>query len=620
MFDALIQNAVPILLLIVLSFIFTGTGLLFLKLIRVAIPSEGEKVFFAFGIGTSLIGYAVFTLAVLHVLTPAALVALLALAFAAAVSGWRWAGAWHIPRSFPPQGLVERIAAFLLAVLLAAALLLALTPETARDALIYHLAVPKMYLKHHEFYFVPGNVFANYPFHTELLYLLALYLHGDILAKLVNFSFLPVILLGIRQFALHHMARNAFPYLSMLIFLTIPSIFVNAHMAYNDFAVVLYTMSALFAFITWRERQERGWILMCALFSGMALASKYTTLLIPSLGVLGILMAHRDSEKGSEVIRDLALFIVVMALFGAPFYIKNWIMTGNPFYPFLYGMFGGKGWSPEQARLYDGLVMLMGMGRSAVDYLLLPWNVSVHARMDSSAFDGVIGPVFLLIIPFLAGIRSKEPSMKIIMAYCSLLFLFWASASQQIRYLFPIFPFLALMVGAILTSYRDNRGMAAFLAAMLGGSLLFNATHIVKDFMNISPLGFILARESRDAYLNRSLSAYRMYRFVSTSLPPDAKVYLIYMKNWTFLCDRECYADAMFEHYTLQKILAASATADDVYRRLKDMGFTHLMFDVHYVTGEKSMLSPEQKGLFSAFQQKYLTLVKNDGSYYLFRM
>ncbi len=206
------------------------------------------------------------------------------------------------------------------------------------------------------------------------------------------------------------------------------------------------------------------------------------------------------------------------------------------------------------------------------------------------------------------------------MAYCTLLFLFWASASQQIRYLFPIFPFLALMVGAVLTRYRNNRGMAALLAVTVGGSLLLNATDIGRDFIRISPLGFVAGREDRDAYLSRSLSPYRMYRFVSTSLPPDAKVYLIYMKNWTFLCDRECFADAMFEHYTLQKMLSASATPDEVHRRLKEMGFTHLMFDVQYVTGEKSMLSPEQKGLFSAFQQKYLTLVKNDRSYYLYRM
>lgn len=618
MLDALIQDVVPLLLLLFLCTIFTGTGLLFLKMIRATFPSHGEKLFFAFGIGTSLTGYAVFALAAAQFLYPAALFALLALLLAAAVAGWRNSGVSLTHRSLRPKGIVERIAASLLVVLLAAALLLALTPETARDALLYHLAVPKLFLKHHGFYFVPGNAFANYPFHTELLFLLALFLNGDILAKLINFAFLTVILLGIRQFALHHMERNAFPYLSMLIFAMIPSVFVDAHMAYNDFAVVLYTMSALIAFITWRERQERGWLLLCALFTGMALASKYTTLLIPILGVLGVLLVHRDGEKGGAVFRDLALYILVTALFGAPFYIKNWIMTGNPFYPFLYGIFGGKGWDPEQARLYDGMVMFMGMGRSAVDYLLLPWNLSFHARIDSVIFDGVIGPVFLLVIPFLAGIRGK--GLKITMVYCALLFMFWASASQQIRYLFPIFPFLALMVGAVLTRYRDSRGMAILLAATVGGSLLLNATDIGRDFMRIRPLGFVAGLEDRDAYLSRSLSPYRMYRFVSTSLPPDAKVYLIYMKNWTFLCDRECYADAMFEHYTLQKILAASATPEEVYRRLKEMGFTHLMFDVHYVTGEKSMLSPEQKGLFSAFQQKYLIQVKNDRSYYLYRM
>ena len=33
------------------------------------------------------------------------------------------------------------------------------------------------------------------------------------------------------------------------------------------------------------------------------------------------------------------------------------------------------------------------------------------------------------------------------------------------------------------------------------------------------------------------------------------RVFLIYMKNFTFLCDRDCYSDSMFEAHTLQKIL-----------------------------------------------------------------
>ena len=45
--------------------------------------------------------------------------------------------------------------------------MLVLTPEIGKDALIYHIGVPKMFLAHHGIYFIPGNIFANYPFFTR---------------------------------------------------------------------------------------------------------------------------------------------------------------------------------------------------------------------------------------------------------------------------------------------------------------------------------------------------------------------------------------------------------------------------------------------------------------------
>ena len=76
----------------------------------------------------------------------------------------------------------------------------------------------------------------------------------------------------------------------------------------------------------------------------------------------------------------------------------------------------------------------------------------------------------------------------------------------------------------------------------------------------------------------------------------------------------------MFEDYTLKKILSSSATPDAVHERLKGMGFTHLMYDARYVTGEKSTLSPVQLALFTAFREKYLTVQKNERTWYLYRI
>jgi hypothetical protein len=309
------------------------------------------------------------------------------------------------------------------------------------------------------------------------------------------------------------------------------------------------------------------------------------------------------------------LFVIIV---GSPFYIKNWVVTGNPVYPFFYWIFDGKGWEPEQARLYDFFVNNLGAGRKLLDYLLLPWNLSFHAKMGSPQFDGLLGPIFFLILPFALGIRKLETSSKIILVYCAITFMFWAGSAQQIRYLLPIFPFLAILTGNVLTYYRKRVIIFVILTIFLTGSLAFNAYHIVQDFLKINPVKVVIGTENRGSFLSRMLPSYGIFQFANQNLPQESKVFLIYMKNWGFLCDLDYYSDSMFESYTIQKILSKSPTPFAVQRELKARGFTHIMYDINYIYGDLSTFSIEEKSLFLAFHKECLSLVKTEGPYYLY--
>jgi hypothetical protein len=300
--------------------------------------------------------------------------------------------------------------------------------------------------------------------------------------------------------------------------------------------------------------------------------------------------------------------------------LKNWIVAGNPFYPFFYGIFGGRGWDSDQAHLFDFITQSFGMGRSFLDYLLLPWNLSLRAKMDSLTFDGILGPIFLLTLPFLAALRRWETPLRMILIYALLTFFFWASTAQQIRYLIPIFPLLALVVGTILTRYQSRKKIFGLLLCIVAGSLAFNGYHIAREFTKIDPLRVAVGLESRDHFLSRTLPTYTMYRFVNQTLPSDAQIFLIYMKNYTFLCDRDCYADEMFEAHTLQKILREEPSPNRVRNRLKAAGFTHLLYDERYLLGEPSPLSAEEKQLFLAFQNSHMRSVRQQGFYRLYRL
>lgn len=622
MFDALLKQGLTLLILSGLVFLVSGLGRLLLSRINVPFMSIGETLFYSAGLGFGVTSYGVFILGLFDGFYPLPIRIFLAILLVLAVAGWLQAKD-SLPKSDlkKPRLPWDRIAFFLLVIVLSAGLLLTLTPEIGKDALIYHLAVPNLFLKHHGFTFIEGNVFSNYPLHSEMLYLLGLFLQGDVVAKGMHFLALLFILLGMDQFIRYRMKDHDYPGLSLLIFCSIPSVFAVSHMAYNDLFVTFYSMAAVFAWINWSDNPEKGWLILGGAFTGLAVACKYTALFLPLLGCLGILWAARRHRfRVAGTLRMLLLYGSVAAIIGSPFYIKNWIVTGNPFYPFLYGIFGGRGWEPQQAKFYDYFVQTLGMGRTFLDYILLPWNLSIHAKMDSPHFDGLIGPIFIAVLPFAIGIRRPSLVLKIMGIYCFLMFLFWASAAQQIRYLIPIFPFLAIIVGTVLSYYQKKRIVFFLLAFIIAMCLTFNGYHITKDFMKINPLKVVIGKEEKGAFLHRMLPAYGIYDAMNRRLPPDAKIFLIYMRNWTFLCELECYSDSMFESYTIQKVLSQASSPSEVFAALTGRGFTHILFDIHYIYGPPSTFTPSEQALFKAFTLDHLELLKADRSYYLCRI
>jgi hypothetical protein len=606
-----------------LVFVAVGLGRPILYWADVPCVSPGEKGLFSFGLGLGVLGLAVFFLACAGFLRPGVIWGVWGICAVCGLAGWLRGKALRPGGpSRPSTCWFDRLVWGVLGLFLVLGLLLVLTPAIGKDALIYHLAVPKLLLKGQGFYFIEGNIFAHYPLGQEMLYVLAMVLQGEILAKCLHFVMTLAILFGMWQFGRDHVPGLAFVPVALLVFYTVPSVFSVSHMAYNDLAVTFQIFMALYAFVRWDATGKKGWLTVCGVFAGLAMSTKYTALFVPFMALLGILWnARRRKATWREALRDLMVFALPAVAIGSPFYVKNWLITGNPFYPFLYGIFGGQGLDPEQSRLYDLFVWSLGMGRQWIDLLVLPWNVSVHAEMSSPRFDGILGPVFLVTLPFAIALRKTPTQMKILMVFALLTFLFWASSAQQIRYLIPILPPLALVISYVLSRYRQRKVAFAVLAALVAGSLGFSAYHVIQDFRKIDPLRIIAGQEDRHAFVGRMIPSYEMYRTVNETLPEDAKVFLVFMKNYGYLCDRPCYSDSMFEAYTLKKILSGARSGEDVSLALREKGFTHLMYDDGYVTGEMSTLSSEDKALFSDFLAGHAELLKiGQGKYYLFRI
>ena len=349
-----------------------GTGHLALRLIRVPLPHRCvERTFFAFGVGLSVLSLVtlvcglggLLSRSVLGTFIAASLLAELALRLRArpalAVS----------PRPIETDPLHQRhwlalaaLTPFALCYLLGAAL-----PSTDFDANEYHLQGPKEYFQNGRIAFLPHNVYTSFPFGTEMLTLLAMVLRQDwyrgaLAGKVVLMCFAPLTALGLFAEGRRWFGTTA-GVIAAAIFLTTPWVYRFSTIAGAEGGLTFYLFATLFAVGLMLEQPResaearlfsKAGLLLAGFLAGSAMACKYPGVLSVVIPLGLTLMITVGRSLKSEIISRAhrvwkvtwPYLIGVVAVMG-PWLIKNAAETGNPVYPLLYGVFGGRDWDAE---------------------------------------------------------------------------------------------------------------------------------------------------------------------------------------------------------------------------------------------------------------------------------
>ncbi|MEK7689866.1 MAG: hypothetical protein AAB425_02475, partial [Bdellovibrionota bacterium] len=122
---------------------------------------------------------------------------MLILVFAPLVTGWgmyhrdliAWIRTRDLQARLKELTLLEAFGFALLGSFLVLNFMSALGPEYFYDSLVYHLAMPKLYLLHKQIIPTPSMIYSGVPFATEMLYGLSLSLGTETLAKLIHYGF-----------------------------------------------------------------------------------------------------------------------------------------------------------------------------------------------------------------------------------------------------------------------------------------------------------------------------------------------------------------------------------------------------------------------------------------------
>ncbi len=517
---------------------------------------------------------------------------------------------------------IGRVLWLSIVVILGTEIVLCLVPPTARDELTHHLAIPRLYARAGRIIEVPMAPYSYYPMLLDMLYTPWVYWGFDSVPKLIHglFGFLT----GLSIYAYLSRRMNAvYGLVGFFFFISLPSVLRLSHWAYVDLGTAFYTTAALLCLLRWREEQARAqWLIMAALSAGFAVATKpngWVAWLL--LFFLFIWVSVREAKRGfGRIIAEGVLFGAVGVLPVLPWLAKNWLQTGNPFFPLLGGLF------PAEAGIESGMSYVsLGVfakrellyGESWWEIAALPLRLFVFGRDDDPQyFDGVLGPGLILLLPW--AFKGKWLEEKKLLIGFALLFLLYTLflVDLRVRYILPIVPpMVILLTYGIYNVYLRIR-KPGYLFAVLLAFAAFNGYYLWRYAQVVSPLDYITGQESRAAYLTRLLPEYPAFQFVNRELSSTAKIYLLFAGRRAYHCEREYFHDGgELPGFLLEAIRSAKEPAD-IARRIKTKQLTHLLVrDDLLIRFLSDNLDPGQKRLWDAFVSHHINSVFRQQGY-----
>lgn len=535
-----------------------------------------------------------------------------------------------------PHGGLEWLIATAGLILIVLAFSGALTPPSHRDSLLYHLALPKLYLEKGQWFDLPQNIYSYFPGMTEGLYTLVLGLGADYPA-LVHFGFGVACIAATLELGSLLGLQRATRLLCAVALLATPTFWSEMTWSYADLANTFFWIMTIICFFRWQDERSDYRLVLLGFFIGAANCTKYTSLLLFVLLPLGLLL---EVNRGAGVpvtwrkaLRTVAIPVSLGVLTAMPWWLRNIILTGDPLFPFFLDLFpaAASGWDAERAGMYQYMLSQYGgYEKGAWDYVIAPFKVFIVGRVDDlNLYDGRLGLYYLLPWPLLFFLRSC-PRKAFYLAGIIVIFLVnWTLTSQQARFLLVILPLISVLTGclaeAVIVCLNNKRRLftsATTNRIMITGVLLLLVLMNFHDTLGVyrqeNYLSFLTGEKGKKEYLSAKLNYYEMYDFINTNLPGDARIFMVMTSNQGYYLDRPYFSDSIFESHTLVKLLKESDSAGEIAVACRQRGWTHLLIrpDFFFRLHEQD-LPRDELNKFASFLNSNCRLINRSGPYRL---
>ncbi|MBI5292281.1 MAG: hypothetical protein HY872_10445 [Chloroflexi bacterium] len=523
-----------------------------------------------------------------------------------------WAAAWRWPGDTASRWL-----ALFCGLALGGALLQALAPPTAWDALVYHLTVPKLYLQTGRLTGAVDLPYLGFPQWGEMLFLWLLPVGGDRAAAVLHWTFAPLTLLLVPEL-LRPIAPGrgwlaaaivlstgtatllaGWPYVEWMMMFAVTAACVCLTRSFTAEAAESAEKEKKFLANSARSAVSFRWLALAGAFAGLAFAAKYTA----AGAAIGLAVAVAALGGGTLTQRAqrLTVFGAGAVVFVLPWLIKDWALTGNPVYPFF---FGGRFWDSWRAAWYAR----GGTGLPPWRLLIAPWEMTVQGAEGAPGYAATLGPLWLALLPaVLIGWRGRSDvarkQLTLLLTVIGVAFAAWLAQAawsaqlQQSRLLFGVFPALACVLASGLASgfpapERNGVNFRWVMNALIALVLALASVQYAVEALAHNPLSVLTGEQSEADYLRQRLGWYAVAMEQVNVLPPGSKVVFLWEPR-TYPCATvsRCEGDTLLDRWWHARRLGQSAGAAAAQWRAE--GATHvLIFELGRATIEAQGFDP----------------------------
>jgi len=441
--------------------------------------------------------------------------------------------------------------------------------------------------------------------YIDLLYLVGLIFKSDIAPKFVHLCFG----WGTGYLICQYLTRrynHHWGLLGMLLFVSTPIVIWLSTSAYVDLGMTFFTTASVLSFIAWRDSgyNRTLWFLLSAFSMGIAVGSKYNALIALLIMNLFLMFSFvRDRKQQGGALAYGVFFFVIAFLAASPWYVRNAVLTGNPFYPLFGELFqtlgtaaAGQTNTPGQfgaAESINFFHMRNALyGESFWETLLIPLRMFFQGEDNSYRyFQGVLNPILIVFTPFLF-VRSRLHRDHVLFGFFSVFFIVLAFflTRKQVRYLLPTLPFLTILAVAgvryLAGMLKENRiyslrfryGTIVRKALYITVAVLLslNIFYLKNRVILTNPTPYIFGIESREAFLRRHLLHYSAVEFINGHLEENTSLFLMFLGRRGYYLERAYINEPSFGKYTLDRLIIASESKEKFDEYVAAMGATHI--------------------------------------------